>query len=106
MALADREKRELEQIEQRLFEEDPEFAAKLAKPSVFVFLSRRTLLLAGAVAAFLCGLLVVIAGVTWSSVPVVVLGAAVCASVFAGLVVWVWRGQRDPRSLSRRARSR
>nr|ANY57996.1 hypothetical protein [uncultured bacterium] len=106
MALADREKRELEEIEQRLFEEDPEFAAKLTKPSVFVLLSRGTLLLAGAVAAFLCGLLVVIAGVTWSSVPVVVLGAVVCAGVFTGLVVRVWRGQRTPRGLSRRSRSR
>ncbi|MCG8922615.1 DUF3040 domain-containing protein [Lentzea sp. CC55] len=106
MALADREKRELEEIEQRLFAEDPKFAAKLTKPSVFVFLSRRTLLLACVVAAFLCGLLVVIAGVTWSSVPVVVLGAVVCASVFAGLVVWVWRGQRNAEGLSRGSRSR
>jgi Flp pilus assembly protein TadB len=95
MALADHEKRELEEIEQRLFAEDPKFAAKLTKPSVLAFLSGRTMRLLGGLVVYLCGLMVVIAGVTWASVPVVVLGGVVCAGVFAGLLYLAWRSQRD-----------
>lgn len=95
MALADHEKRELEEIEQRLFAEDPKFAAKLTKPSVLAFLSGRTVRLLGGLLVYLCGLLVVIAGVTWSSVPVIALGAVVCVGVFAGLVFQTWRSHRE-----------
>jgi len=92
MALADHEKRELEEIERRLSGEDPKFAAKLTRPSVFAFLSRNAIRVLGGFAVFLCGLLVVIAGVTWSLVPLVVAGAVVCAIVFVGLLVAAWRG--------------
>ncbi|MFD5825936.1 DUF3040 domain-containing protein [Lentzea sp. NPDC060358] len=94
MALADHEKRELDEIEQRLFDDDPKFAAKLTKPSVLVFLSRKTLLVLGVIAVYLGALLAVVAGVTWSSVALVVLGALLGTGVFAGLIVLAWRGRR------------
>ncbi|MET9224285.1 DUF3040 domain-containing protein [Lentzea sp. NPDC003310] len=87
MALAEHEKRELDEIEQRLAGEDPKLAAALTRPSPFVLLSRRTLRVLGLVAAHLCGLLVLVGGVTWSSVPLLVLGAVICAGVFAGLLL-------------------
>ncbi|KOV82452.1 DUF3040 domain-containing protein [Nocardia sp. NRRL S-836] len=94
MALADHEKRVLEEIEQRLFDEDPRFAAKLTRPSPLSFLSHRTVRLLGVLTAYLCGLLAVIAGVTWSSVALVGLGAVACAAVFTGLLVTAWRAHR------------
>jgi hypothetical protein len=94
MALADHEKRELEEIEQRLSLEDPKLAAKLSRPSPLAFLSNATLRLLGLFAAYLCGLLAVMTGVTWSVVPLVALGAALCVSVFAGLLVLAWREHR------------
>lgn len=93
MALADHEKRELDEIEQRLAEEDPKLAAKLARPSVFAALSNGALRLLVVFAVHLCGLLALMAGVTWSSVPLIALGAALCVSAFAGLVVQAWRKQ-------------
>ncbi|HEX7306851.1 DUF3040 domain-containing protein [Lentzea sp.] len=94
MALAEHEKRELDQIEQHLFDEDPKFAAKLSKPSLFVFLSRGAVRVLGLVGIFLGGLLAVVSGVTWSIVALVVLGAVLCAGVFAGLTVMAWRSHR------------
>jgi hypothetical protein len=101
MALADHEKRELDEIEQRLSSEDPKLAAKLARPSVLAFLSSGTMRVLGVFAAYLgvfaaylCGLLAMIAGVTWSSVPLIALGAALCLGVFAGLLVLTWRKRR------------
>lgn len=94
MALTEHEKRELDAIEQRLSDDDPRLAAKLTRPSVLAFLSSATMRVLGVFGAYLCGLLAVIAGVTWSSVPLVVLGAVVCASVFTGLLAWAWHGSR------------
>jgi len=94
MALADHEKRELDEIEQRLSSEDPKLAAKLTRPSVLAFLSNGTMRVLGVFAAYLCGLLAIMAGVTWSSVPLIALGAALCVSVFAGLLVLAWRKYR------------
>ncbi|MGI5499766.1 DUF3040 domain-containing protein [Lentzea sp. CA-135723] len=87
MALADRERRELEEIEQHLHDEDPELAAKLTRPSVVTLLFGGALRALGVLAAFFGGLLVVVVGVTWSSAPVVVAGALVCVGVFAKLLV-------------------
>ncbi|WP_394619496.1 DUF3040 domain-containing protein [Lentzea sp. JNUCC 0626] len=87
MALADREQRELEEIEQRLLDEDPALAAKLTRPSVLTFLFGSAVRALGVLAAFFAGLLVVVAGVTWSSAAVIALGALVCVGVFAKLFV-------------------
>ncbi|MFD4668078.1 DUF3040 domain-containing protein [Lentzea sp. NPDC058450] len=92
MALADRERRELEEIEQHLLDEDPELAAKLTRPSVITFLFGGALRALGVLASFLGGLLVVIAGVTWSSTPVILAGALVCVGVFAKLLVRARQG--------------
>lgn len=94
MALADHERRELDEIEQRLSAEDPKLAAKLTRPSVLASLSRGTLRLLGVLAVHVCGLLALMTGVTWSSVPLIALGAVLCVSVFAGLFVLAWRQHR------------
>ncbi|GAB2811460.1 hypothetical protein GCM10027200_09260 [Lentzea nigeriaca] len=94
MALADHEKRELAEIEQRLSVEDPKLAAKLARPSALTFLSSRTLRVLGVFATYVCGLLAMIGGVTWSSVPLIGLGAALCVGVFGHLVFQAWRAHR------------
>jgi fatty acid desaturase len=94
MALADHEKRELAEIEQRLSVEDPKLAAKLARPSRLAFLSSRTLRVLGVFGVYLCGLLALIGGVTWVSVPLIVLGAVLCAGVFGHLMVRAWREHR------------
>jgi hypothetical protein len=95
MALADHEKRELDEIEQRLSLEDPKLAARLARPSALAFASNRALRVLGVFATYLCGLLALMAGVTWSSGPLIALGALLCVSVFAGLLVYTWRDRRD-----------
>lgn len=95
MALADHEQRELDEIEQRLSLEDPRLAAKLTRPSALASVSNRALRVLGVFAAYLCGLLAMTAGVTWSSVPLTALGALLCVSVFAGLFVHAWRKRRD-----------
>lgn len=94
MGLADREKRVLDEIEQRLAEEDPKLAATLNRPSPLAFLSRGTIRVLGVVVAHLVGLLAMMAGVTWSSVLLVALGAGLCLSVFVGLLVRAWRKHR------------
>ncbi|GGU16068.1 DUF3040 domain-containing protein [Lentzea flava] len=94
MALADHEKRELAEIEQRLADEDPKLAAKLTRPSALVFLPSRTVRVLAVFGVYLLGLLAMISGVTWSSAPLVVLGAVLCAGVFGRLVFSAWRGYR------------
>lgn len=96
MELPDREKRELDEIEQRLAEDDPKLAARLTRVTPAIFLmSRRTLLVLGALATYIAGLLVVIAGVTLSSTVLVALGTAMIVSVFAGLVAHAWRNRHE-----------
>ena len=95
MGLADREKRELDEIEQRLAAEDPKLAAKLVRPGRLAFLTRGTMRVAGVLVAYLVGLLALVAGVTWSSAWLIVLGAGMCASVFVGLAIRAWRDRRD-----------
>ena len=95
MALADHEQRELDEIEQRLSLEDPRLAATLTRPSALASVSSRALRALGVFATYLCGLLAVMAGVTWSSVPLTAFGALLCTSVFAGLFVHAWRKRRD-----------
>lgn len=93
MRLPDREQQELDEIERRLAEDDPKLAAKLTRPAPRV--PRRTLLLAAALLTYAAGLIVVMTGVTLSSVVLVVLGACVALGVFAWFAVQVWRGHRE-----------
>ena len=93
MRLPDREQQELDEIERRLAEDDPKLAAKLTRPAPRV--PRRTLVVAVMLLAYAAGLIVVMTGVTLSSVVLVVLGACVALGVFAWFAVRVWRGHRE-----------
>lgn len=94
MALRDQEKRQLAEIEHGLAQEDPRFAATLNKLNAKVHplsaLIRATALL---LATYLVGLTTIVGGVWLSSAFLVVLGAAVTASMPV-LVTWkVWRAR-------------
>jgi len=93
MRLPDREQQELDEIERRLAEDDPKLAAKLTRPAPRV--PRRTLVVAGMLLTYAAGLIVVMAGVTLSSVVVIALGACVVLGVFAWFAVRVWREHRE-----------
>jgi len=94
MALADHEKRSLEEIELRLSEDDPKLAARLTRPSRLAVVSGRAGRLLGGLAVYLVGLLAVVLGVSWGVVALVVGGAVMGAGVFVGLIVEAWRGAR------------
>ncbi|MGI5499956.1 DUF3040 domain-containing protein [Lentzea sp. CA-135723] len=93
MKLPDHEQRELEEIERRLAEDDPKFAAKLNRPAPRV--PRRTLVLAGVLAFYVAGLVVVMTGVSLASVVLIALGAAMVLAVFGWFAVRVWRTHQD-----------
>ncbi|MEU3645745.1 DUF3040 domain-containing protein [Lentzea sp. NPDC034063] len=93
MRLPDREQQELDEIERRLAEDDPKLAAKLTRPAPRV--PRRTLVFAGLLLTYAAGLIVVMAGVTLSSVVLIALGACVVLGVFAWFAVRVWREHRE-----------
>lgn len=93
MGLPEHEQRELAEIEQRLAEEDPRFAARLTKPGLG--LSPRTMIVLGLLATYVIGLLVVVLGVTLGSVVLIALGAAVTVSFPVMLVVRIWRDRRS-----------
>ena len=93
MRLPDREQQELDEIERRLAEDDPKLAAKLNRPAPRV--PRRTLVLAGLLLTYAVGLIVVMAGVSLSSVVLVALGACVVLGVFAWFAVRAWREHRE-----------
>ncbi|WP_439658641.1 DUF3040 domain-containing protein [Lentzea sp. HUAS TT2] len=93
MRLPDREQQELDEIERRLAEDDPKLAAKLNRPAPRV--PRRTLVLAGLLLTYAVGLIVVVAGVTLSSVVLIALGACVVLGVFAWFAVRAWREHRE-----------
>lgn len=92
MGLAEDERRELEAIEQRLAEDDPKFAAKLVKtPPPHHRLPPRVLKLIGLLLIYVVGLVLVITGVSLSSIPLIALGAAVTAFSPLTIVVQAWR---------------
>ncbi|WP_053735782.1 DUF3040 domain-containing protein [Nocardia sp. NRRL S-836] len=93
MKLPDHEQQELDEIERRLAQDDPKLAAKLNRPAPRV--PRRTLVTAGVLALYVVGLVVVMAGVTLSSVVLVALGAGVVLAVFAWFGVRAWRAHRE-----------
>jgi hypothetical protein len=81
MGLADHEERELADIAQHLASDDPRFAGTLGRRSrVGGRFSRTTLLVIGLLTSYVLGLVVIIAGVTASSIPLIVLGALLTAS--------------------------
>lgn len=92
MGLAEDERRELEAIEQRLAEDDPTFAAKLVKtPTPHHRLPPRVLKLIGLLLIYVVGLVVVMTGVSLSSIVLIALGAAVTAFSPVAIVVRAWR---------------
>lgn len=93
MKLPDREQQELDEIERHLAEDDPKLAAKLNRPAPRV--PRRTSVVAGLLSLYVVGLLVVIAGMTLSSVVLIALGACVSLGVFAWFAVRIWRKHRE-----------
>lgn len=92
MGLPEDEQRELDDIEQRLAEDDPTFAAKLAKtPAPHHRLPPRVLRLIGLLLLYAVGLLVIVTGVSLSSIVLIALGAAVAAFGPAVIVIQTWR---------------
>ncbi|KOX28180.1 hypothetical protein ADK67_12125 [Saccharothrix sp. NRRL B-16348] len=96
MGLQDREERALAEIEQRLAEDDPRFAARLDHTRSWHRIPRPVLLGAALVATYVVGLLAVIAGVTLSSVPLIALGAVVITAFPAAVAARAWRAHRRP----------
>ncbi|MDX8053687.1 DUF3040 domain-containing protein [Lentzea sp. BCCO 10_0798] len=92
MKLPDREQQELDEVERRLAEDDPKLAAKLNRSAPRV--PRRTLVVAGVLLLYVAGLVVMMVGVTLSSVVLIVLGAGVVFGVFAWFAVRIWRKRR------------
>lgn len=99
MGLPEDEQRELDAIEQRLAEDDPEFAAKLVKtPPPHHRLPPRVLKLIGLLLIYVVGLVVVITGVSLSSIVLIALGAAVTAFGPVVIVVQTWRTRGNDES--------
>ncbi len=93
MRLPDREQQELDEIERRLADDDPKLAAKLTRPPPRV--PRRTMRVVAVVMLYVLGLMVLMAGVTLSSVVLIALGACVMLGVFAWFAVRSWRRHRE-----------
>ncbi|MFS8097457.1 DUF3040 domain-containing protein [Lentzea alba] len=92
MGLPEDEQRELDAIEQRLAEDDPKFAAKLVKtPPPHHRLRPGVLRLIGLLLIYVVGLVLVITGVSLSSIVLIALGAAVTAFSPVAIVVQTWR---------------
>lgn len=99
MGLPEDEQRELDDIEQRLAEDDPEFAAKLVKtPSPHHRLPPHVLRLIGLLLIYVVGLVVVVTGVSLSSIVLITLGAAVAAFGPVTIVVRAWRTRGNDES--------
>jgi hypothetical protein len=99
VGLPEDEQRELDDIEQHLAEDDPTFAAKLAKtPPPHRLLPPRVLRLIGLLLIYAIGLLVVITGVSLSSIVLTALGAAVTAFGPVAIVVQAWRTRGNDES--------
>ncbi|GLY50570.1 DUF3040 domain-containing protein [Lentzea sp. NBRC 102530] len=92
MKLPDHEQRELEEIERRLAEDDPKFAARLNRPAPRI--PHRTLVLAGVLAFYVAGLVVVMTGVSLALPVITALGAAMLLAVFAWFAVRAWRADQ------------
>ncbi|WP_346131161.1 DUF3040 domain-containing protein [Lentzea roselyniae] len=95
MGLPEDEQRELDDIEQRLAEDAPDFAAKLAKapPRYRLLPAARVLRLAGLLLIYVLGLVTVMTGVSLSSPVLVALGAAMTAFGPVVMIVEAWRGR-------------
>lgn len=91
MELQDHEKRALAQIEQRLIDDDPRFAARLSRPRSWERVPRRVLFAAALCLAYTVGLLTIVAGVSLPSAVLVVLGALVTAAFPTAVAVRAWR---------------
>ncbi|SMD18107.1 DUF3040 domain-containing protein [Lentzea albidocapillata] len=96
MGLAEDEQRELDAIERRLAEDDPKFASKLVRtPPPHHRLPPRVLKLISLLLIYVVGLVVVITGVSLSSLVLIALGAAVTAVSPVIIVVQTWRTRRN-----------
>ncbi|RDI34377.1 DUF3040 domain-containing protein [Lentzea flaviverrucosa] len=96
MGLPEDEQRELDAIERRLAEDDPKFASKLVRPPPpHHRLPPRVLKLIGLLLIYVVGLVVVITGVSLSSIVLIALGAAVTAFSPVVVVVQTWRTRRN-----------
>lgn len=94
MGLPEDEQRELDDIEQRLAEDDPTFAARLATaPPPHRLLPPRVLRLIGLLLIYAVGLVVVITGVSLSSIVLIAIGAAVAAFGPVIVTVQTWRNR-------------
>ncbi len=99
MGLPEDEQRELDDIEQRLAADDPKFAAKLVKtPSPHHRLPPRVLKLIGLLLIYVVGLVVVMTGISLSSIALIALGAAVTAFGPVTIVARAWHTRGNDES--------
>lgn len=98
MGLTEHERRELDAMERQLAEDDPAFATKLAKPSWHARLPGKALFVVGLLTTYVIGLTLVVTGATFSSWPVIVIGAAVTAVFPAKVATEAVREQASWRS--------
>ena len=102
MGLPAHEERALVEIEQYLAEDDPRLAERLTTGKrTILTLSGRAQFILGLLATYLIGLLAVIAGVTFSSVFLIGLGAAVTVSFPVAVAARAWRHRHEPDAGSR-----
>ncbi|MPZ85353.1 MAG: DUF3040 domain-containing protein [Actinophytocola sp.] len=96
MGLQDHEKRELAEIEQRLVQDDPRLATRLASGKATMFtLSGQAQFILGVLTTYVTGLLTIIAGVTFASPFLITLGAAVTASFPVAVASRAWRHRQS-----------
>lgn len=88
MPLSDHEQRLLEQMERALYQEDPRFASSLRQGRGS---SINRMRIAVGIGIVIAGLIVVVAGVATSLIPVGVLGFA----AMVGGAFWAWTGTRQ-----------
>jgi hypothetical protein len=91
MALRDDEKRQLAEIEHRLAEDDPRFAAKLSVDPKTAGALRKAMLVALVLATWVVGLTIIVLGVALSLPILVVVGAPVVAAVPVRIGWLAWR---------------
>jgi hypothetical protein len=100
MGLPDHEALALAEIERRLIDDDPRFAARLTRTRTWLRIPRRVLFTAALCLTYAAGLLVIIAGVTLPSAVLIAIGSIVTAAFPTAVGVRAWR--QRPRAAAHR----
>jgi hypothetical protein len=91
MGLPDHEERALAQIERQLVDDDPRFAARLARTRSWISIPRRVLYVSALCLVYSVGLVTIIAGATLPSAVLIAIGSIVTAAFPTAVAVRAWR---------------